>query len=41
MKSKLRAAATAAKSGAAAAYICAAKANAIASALSGDATVIC
>ena len=40
MKPKLCAAANAAKGGAAAAYICGVKPNAIASALSGDATVI-
>ncbi len=40
MKPKLQAAANAAQRGVAAAYICASKANAIASALSGDATVI-
>jgi acetylglutamate kinase len=40
MKPKLRAAASAAASGAAAAYICACKPNAIVSALAGDATVI-
>jgi acetylglutamate kinase len=40
MKPKLQAAAEAAQRGAAAAYICAVKPNAIASALAGDATVI-
>lgn len=40
MKPKLLAAANAARNGAAAAYICAAKPNAIASALEGDATIV-
>jgi len=41
MKPKVTAAAGAVKSGAAAAYICAVKSNAIASALLGDATIVC
>ncbi len=41
MKPKVTAAAAAVKCGATAAYICAAKPNAIASALAGDATTIC